>query len=228
MSKKHVLYLEDDHQLGELTSELLEKAGFAVTWAKDGASGLSRFREQQFSICIIDIMMPRLDGYTLVKTIRTTNALIPIIFLSARVLTDDIIKGFEIGGDDYMRKPFSIEELIVRMKRLLNRHTVESTGQKIVTIGRYVFNYENLELKIDDHTVALSPRAAELLYRMAIDKNRTLLRRDTLLDLWGDDTFFNGRSMDVFISKIRKHLSADDRIKIINIRGMGYKLIVYS
>jgi len=226
MSKQHVLYLEDDSHIGELTTEMLQKAGFIVVWANDGKEGLNKFKEQQFDICIIDIMMPKLDGYTLVKTIRATNIFIPIIFLSARVLTEDIIKGFEIGGDDYVRKPFSVEELIVRMKRLLNKNSIESYEAKIVNIGKYILNFERLELKIGDQITELSPRAGELLYRMATAKNRILSRRETLLDLWGDDNFFNSRSLDVFISKIRKCLSADGSIKIINIRAMGYKLII--
>lgn len=224
--KISVLYLEDDQDLGEVASLALRAEGLQVIWEKDGKDGLVKFKAHRFDACIIDIMLPGMDGYSLVKAIRALNATIPIIFLSARVLTEDVIKGFKTGGDDYMRKPFSVEELVARIQRLVQKAAVTAAGRRAVHIGQYSYNPESNELITGDKSVYLSPRAGELLYRLATNEGRTLKRAETLIELWGDDTFFNGRSLDVFISKIRRYLADDPRIRVINIRGYGYRLAI--
>ncbi|RKS19164.1 DNA-binding response OmpR family regulator [Flavobacterium endophyticum] len=224
-----VLYLEDEESLGKITNDMLVKNGFSVQWILDGRKGLEVFKAKIFDICIVDIMMPGLDGYSFVKEIRKTDPNIPVIFLTARSLTEDVVKGFEIGGNDYLKKPFSIEELIIRMKALLNRVTVsksEPQAQTTFQIGKYVFDHSSMELSSGEKKTVLTHLENELILQLILNKNNVLQRQRVLQDLWGDDTFFNARSMDVFITKIRKHFADDDAISIVNIRGIGYKMIV--
>ncbi len=198
MSKPRVLYLEDDETLGALTSNLLGQAGFAVDWERNGEAGMLRFGAASYDLCIVDIMMPRLDGYNFVITLRRQSSRIPVIFLSARVLTEDILRGFAIGGDDYMRKPFSVDELIARMRRLLGqRVSDDDSATRVVTIGRYTFHPQVMELRLNGQTTQLSPRASELLQRMVSSRDRVLPKRETLLermtaaeDLGYDDSYF--------------------------------------
>ncbi|WP_345989969.1 response regulator transcription factor [Chryseobacterium sp. Chry.R1] len=225
-TKVRVLYLEDDADLGEVTSEILGREGFLVKWVNNGEKGLESIKDQSFDIVIADIMMPKLDGYTFLKRIREQGNNIPVILLSARVLTEDVLKGFSIGADDYIRKPFSIDELIARMTRLLKNITVSAAPIKTIKIGDYEYNPYTLKLKYKEQSLSLSPKAGEILHRLATGENGILLRDKTLIDLWGDDNFFNGRSLDVFISKLRKLLSKDPRINILNIRAVGYRLII--
>ncbi|CAI9676810.1 response regulator transcription factor [Elizabethkingia anophelis] len=226
-NKARILYLEDDTDLGEITCEFLEREGFIVKWVNNGEEGLLAIQNQDFDIVIADIMMPKLDGYSFLKVIREQGNTIPLILLSARVLTEDVLKGFSIGADDYMRKPFSIEELVARANRLLNNAKITAVPAiKTVKIGDYEYNPYTLKLKYKDEYFNLSPKSGEILYRLATGENGMLLRDKTLIDLWGDDNFFNGRSLDVFISKLRKLLSKDPRINILNIRSVGYRLIV--
>lgn len=227
MHELKVLYLEDEHSLGKITSDVLSKSGFSVDWIQDGATGLSKFRSHAYDICVVDIMMPGLDGYAFVKEIRKLNEAVPVIFLTARSLTEDVIKGFETGGNDYLKKPFSIEELVVRMNALLKRVRIAPEEQPtVLTIGQYTLKYESMELIHAERSVVLTHRENELLYRLILHKNHVLDRQKVLLELWGDDTFFNARSMDVFITKLRKYVAADENISIVNIRGIGYKLIL--
>lgn len=229
MNEIKVLYLEDEESLGKITNDMLSKNGFSVQWVLDGKQGLATFKSKIFDICVVDIMMPGMDGYSFVKEIRKTDPNIPVIFLTARSLTEDVVKGFETGGNDYLKKPFSIEELIVRMKALLNRVTVsknEPEQQKSFQIGKYIFDHSSMELTSKDKKVVLTHLENELILQLILNKNNVLQRQRVLMDLWGDDTFFNARSMDVFITKIRKHFTGDDSISIVNIRGIGYKMIV--
>jgi len=229
MDQIKVLYAEDEAPLAKITTDMLIRQGFAVKWAQDGAKAYDSFIAEAFDICIIDVMMPGMDGYSLVKEIRKKDSDIPVIFLTARSLTEDVIKGFETGGNDYLKKPFSIEELIVRMNALLKRRLAApdtETHPKNFTIGNYAFNYSTMELASGIKSVTLTNLENELLYRLIINKNSVLQRQKVLVELWGDDTFFNARSMDVFITKLRKYLSEDDNVSIVNIRGIGYKLIV--
>lgn len=219
--KPNVLYLEDDENLGRVTADILSKKGFEVYHVINGNEGMKLIRQAGFDICIADVMLPGLDGFTLTKLIRQTNHSIPIILLSAKVLTEDVLMGFDVGADDYMRKPFNIEELISRMNRLLKRNN----GINGYRVGLFHFNPSSFELKIKEKTILLSPRASELLFRMVTNDNNILHRQETLVELWGENNFYNGRSLDVFISKLRKHLSADESIRIINIRAQGYRLI---
>lgn len=230
MSDIRVLYAEDELSLGRITNDMLVKNGFTVKWVHDGTAALDAFSPGSFDICVVDIMMPGLDGYSLVKEIRKADADIPVIFLTARSLTEDVVKGFETGGNDYLKKPFSIEELIVRMNSLLRRtaKTIQEEEQlpSKFTIGKYNFDYSLMELSSDGRNIILTNLENELLLRLVTSKNAVVQRQRVLLDLWGDDTFFAARSMDVFITKLRKHFSDDDAISIVNIRGVGYKMIV--
>ena len=229
MSNARVLYVEDELSLGKITGDMLAKSGFAVQWAQDGLKGLEMFVPGQFDICVIDIMLPGMDGYTLVKEIRQKDADIPIIFLTARSLTEDVVKGFDVGGNDYLKKPFSIEELVVRMNSLLKRASktaTQTTDATIYTIGQYSFDRAAMELSYSGKKIVLTHLENELLYRLITHKNEVLPRQKVLLELWKDDSFFNARSMDVFITKLRKHFTNDPTISIVNIRGIGYKMIV--
>jgi DNA-binding response OmpR family regulator len=224
-----VLYVEDEAALARITTDVLSQCGFVVQWIEDGSKALQVFNPASFDICVIDIMMPGLDGYSLVKEIRQKDTAIPIIFLTARSLTEDVVKGFETGCNDYIRKPYSIDELIVRMKALLQRNIQPAAvpqPQDVYTIGHYEFDYRAMELRHDKDKIVLTHLENELLHRLIKNKDAVLKRQEVLLDLWGDDTFFNARSMDVFISRLRKYLSKDKNLSIVNIRGIGYKMIV--
>lgn len=223
--KPKILYLEDDPNLGEITTDMLSRAGFKVQWVTNGEEGLEALNNQIFDIAVADIMMPKLDGYTFIKTLREKGNQMPIILLSARVLTEDVLKGFEIGADDYVRKPFSIEELIARVNRLLKDKSSQ-TNENNFQLGDYKYNHHNYELNYNGKSIYLSSRSGQILYQFLTNKDGILSRKEVLLDLWGDDSFFNGRSLDVFISKLRRHLAADSRISIINMRGVGYRLII--
>src|SRR6218665_72868 len=227
MTNAKILYLEDEDSLGKITRDILVKNGFTVDLITDGRKALESFTKNSYSICVVDIMVPGIDGYTFVKEIRKKDATIPVIFLTARSLTDDVIKGFEIGGNDYLKKPFSIEELIVRINSLLNRVPKPASDvQQEFTIGKFTFNYSTMELVSDSKTVLLTNLENELVHRLILNKNSVLERQTVLIELWGDDTFFNARSMDVFITKLRKYFAEDSSISIVNIRGKGYKMIV--
>jgi DNA-binding response OmpR family regulator len=220
-----ILYVEDELSLGKITSDTLKKNGFNVIWVKDGKEALDTFSKTKIDISVIDIMMPKLDGFNLVIEIRKKNNMLPILFLTARVLTEDVIKGFEIGGNDYMKKPFSIEELIIRIKKLVKRNKI-SNPLNIYSIGKYTFNYTKMEITLDNQKISLTHRENEIIKRLYLKANEIVNRKEILIDLWGDDTYYNGRSLDVFMTKIRKYFSEDSSIAIKNIRGVGYKLIL--
>lgn len=225
--KIKVLLAEDEPFLGKIVKESLESRNFHVLWVQDGLKAYSGFRSFDPSICIVDVMMPTKDGFTLTEDIRKVNDRVPIIFLTAKSLTEDVVKGFELGGNDYLKKPFSMEELIVRMNALLDRTTkVKASCHEQFTIGRYRFNNATQELVLGEDIIRLSFRESALLKMLIEHKNQVLDRKVALDYLWGSDSFFNARSMDVFITKLRKHLKSDDDIGIVNIRGIGYKLIV--
>lgn len=230
MSDIRVLYAEDELALGRITGDMLVKNGFTVKWVHDGTAALQTFSPGSFDICVIDVMMPGMDGYSLVKEIRKADADIPVIFLTARSLTEDVVRGFETGGNDYLKKPFSIEELIVRMNALLKRSAKPFVNDEPqvsrFSIGSYNFDYSAMELSCADKVIVLTNLENELLLRLITNKNAVLPRQRVLQELWGDDTFFAARSMDVFITKLRKHFAGDERISIVNIRGVGYKMIV--
>ncbi|HEX5553577.1 MAG TPA: response regulator transcription factor [Chitinophagaceae bacterium] len=221
-----ILLIEDEALLGKIVKESLEVRGFDMFHATDGAEGLKRYRELNPDLIVLDIMMPQMDGITLAKEIRRNDKQTPIIFLTAKSQTTDVVKGFESGGNDYLKKPFSMDELIVRIKELLNRNSTPAPMQsQVFRIGNYSFDYEKQSLKYDGETYLLSHREGEILMRLCMHQNKVLERREVLMDLWGDDSFFNARSMDVFISKLRRYLKDDPGVQIVNIRGVGYKLI---
>jgi len=222
-----VLLAEDEPFLGKIVKENLESRGFEVLWVQDGVKAYSAFRTFDPNICILDVMMPAKDGFALTEDIRRINGQVPIIFLTAKSLTEDVVKGFELGGNDYLKKPFSMEELIVRINALLNRATqIETAAPELHPIGRYLFNDALQQLMLGDEVTRLSYRESALLKMLVEHKNRVLDRRVVLENLWGGDSFFHARSMDVFVTKLRKRLGKDEYIKIVNVRGIGYKLIV--
>lgn len=219
-----VLLAEDEPNLGEIVKESLETRDFEVYLAKDGKEASEVFEKQQPDILVLDVMMPKKDGFTLAKEIREINSQIPIIFLTAKSQTKDVIDGFEHGGNDYLKKPFSMEELIVRIKSLLKRLEVKHDIENLI-IGDYIFNYTKQILIYNNQSELLTHKESELLYHLFLKKNELLDRTLILKKLWSNDDFFSTRSMDVFISKLRKKLQKDNSIQIINVRGFGYKLI---
>ncbi|CCH52554.1 Transcriptional regulatory protein rprY [Fibrisoma limi BUZ 3] len=227
-----VLLIEDELALGMIVRDSLEVRGFTVQYATDGAEGLALFHEQKPDIVVADVMMPTMDGFSLAETIRQTDDEIPIMFLTARSQTADVVKGFELGGNDYLKKPFSLDELIVRINALLKRRQLPRptepapTPSPLLTIGRYQFDPPKQKLTLDGREELLSHREAELLRRLYEQRNQVLERTVVLQELWGDDSFFNGRSLDVFITRLRRYLKDDPQVQIVNIRGIGYKLIV--
>lgn len=222
-----VLLIEDELLLGRIVTESLEIRGFQMFHARDGQEGLQAYRRMAPDIIVMDIMMPQMDGISLLKEIRKTDQRTPVIFLTAKSQTADVVQGFESGGNDYLKKPFSMDELIVRIRALLNRQAAAPPlRQQRFSIGTFTFDYDKQSLSQGEQApVLLSHREAEILLRLCLRKNQVMERRDVLTDLWGDDNFFNARSMDVFISKIRRYFREDPSVQIVNIRGVGYKLI---
>ena len=226
MKKTKILYVEDEPFLGRIVKESLESRDFEVAMITDGTAA---FKESLPDICVLDIMLPSKDGYAIAKEIRQVAAEMPIIFVTAKVQTEDLLKGFEVGGNDYLRKPFSMEELIVRINNLLQLTRVQKNGsssQEIIAIGQYHFIPLRYELRFGDRTRQLSHRESTLLQTLIDNKNATALRKDILLKLWGDDSFFNSRNLDVYITKLRDYLKEDPSIKIITIKGIGYHFSV--
>ncbi|MFZ4544507.1 MAG: response regulator transcription factor [Saprospiraceae bacterium] len=222
--KKKLLVVEDEQMLAHIVKDSLQSKGFEVVAAGDGQEAWLLLAQHQFDCIVLDVMLPEMDGFTLIQKIRANDKITPVIFLTARSQTQDVVKGFELGGNDYLRKPFSIEELIARINALISRNVVP-VDNETCKIGKFIFQYQKQLLLYDDQVQTMSHREAEILYRLYGSKNQVLERKQVLLDLWGDDTFFNARSMDVFISKLRKYLSQDPQIQIVNVRGIGYKLI---
>ena len=222
-----ILYVEDEPFLGRIVKESLETREFLVKMVVDGKEVVSEFTSFNPDICVLDIMLPGKDGYAIAKEIRQISPATPIIFVTAKIQTEDLIKGFESGGNDYIRKPFSLEELIVRINNLLQlSHAPRSGVKESIRIGKYEFNIQRYELKINGTTRKLSHRESTLLQLLSENKNSTLLRKDILLKLWGDDSFFNSRNLDVYITKLRDYLKDDSNIEIITIKGVGYHFTV--
>ncbi|SKC10583.1 response regulator transcription factor [Dyadobacter psychrophilus] len=225
--KKRILYVEDDPNLAFATKDNLEEYDYEVVHASDGVKALEYFGKDHFDICVLDIMLPKMDGFTLAEKIRNSDSQVPILFLTARALQEDKIKGLKLGADDYITKPFSIEELKLRIDVFLRRSKSE---QPLVTkadsskVGTYIFDFQKLTLAINGSSQNLTFREAEVLKYLA-ERPDQVIRRDELLKaIWGDDDYFMGRSLDVFISRLRKYLSADPDIKIDNIHGVGFRM----
>ena len=224
--KLHIMLCEDDSNLGFLLSEYLQAKGYDVDLLSDGEQGYEAFQKKKYDMCILDVMMPKKDGFTLAQEIRLVNTEVPIIFLTAKALKEDILEGFKIGADDYITKPFSMEELVSRIGAILRR--VRGKKDKEVTsykIGRFTFDTQKQVLVIDDKTKKLTTKESELLALLCANVNQILERNFALKTIWVDDNYFNARSMDVYITKLRKLLKDDPSIEIINIHGKGYKLI---
>jgi DNA-binding response OmpR family regulator len=224
--KAKLLLVEDDVNLGFVVADKLRAQNYDVTLAMDGAEGFKRYSEDDFHMCILDVMMPKKDGFSLAKDIRKVNKEIPILFLSAKSETEDKIQGFESGCDDYLTKPFSTEELILRVKALLKRVDLrfdETKGGSQFNIGNYYFDFENYVLVFEGETRKLTKKEAEILQMFCKHRNQVLPRELVLNAVWGQDDYFVGRSLDVFVTKLRKYLSEDDRVVISNIHGVGFK-----
>ena len=226
--KLHIMLCEDDSNLGFLLSEYLQAKGYDVDLLSDGEQGYEAFQKKKYDMCILDVMMPKKDGYTLAQDIRLMNADVPIIFLTAKNLKDDILKGFKLGADDYITKPFSMEELIFRMEAISRR--VKGAKNKDVTsyrVGSLTFDTPKQTLSLENgEVIRLTTKECELLSLLCSHQNQILERNYALMTIWGENTYFNARSMDVYITKLRKHLKADPNVQIMNIHGKGYKLVV--
>jgi DNA-binding response OmpR family regulator len=228
-TKPTILYVEDDVNLGFVTTDNLNMHGYSTVFCKDGKAGLETFKQEKFNLCILDVMMPEMDGFTLAREIRKINNDIPIIFLTAKNMKEDKITGFQTGADDYITKPFSIEELILRIEVFLKRSRKAETGyviQNDFEIGNYIFSFNNLTLVSGKQKNILTMKEAELLKYFCANKDKILKREDILRAVWGDDDYFMGRSLDVFISRLRKFLQKDTAIQIENIHSVGFRLSV--
>lgn len=225
--KKRILYVEDDPNLAFATKDNLEEFDYEVVHAPDGVKALEHFGKDHFDICVLDIMLPKMDGFTLAEKIRNSDSQVPILFLTARALQEDKIKGLKLGADDYITKPFSIEELKLRIDVFLRRSKSEQplpTKADSSKVGKYTFDFQKLTLGINGSSQNLTFREAEVLKYLS-ERPDQVIRRDELLKaIWGDDDYFMGRSLDVFISRLRKYLSADPDIKIDNIHGVGFRM----
>ncbi len=229
--KIRILLVEDDPNLSLVLQDYLEMLGYDVVLCNDGDEGIKAFKRKGFELCIFDIMMPKKDGFTLAEEVRLVDQKIPIIFLTAKSLKEDKIKGFHVGCDDYITKPFSTEELSLRIKAILKRCLIRSSdssdeGESMFTIGTFIFDFENMLLKSADVEQSLTRKEAGLLKLLCIHKNKLLSREVALKTIWGENDYFIGRSMDVFIAKLRKYLKSDPTIQITNVHGTGFKLEV--
>ena len=241
MNKIKVLLVEDEQSLAMILSDTLEAQGFEMRTAGDGEEGLRMFEEQKPDVLVADVMMPKMDGFEMVRRIRKTDKHTPVLFLTARSAVNDVVEGFELGGNDYLKKPFGIQELIIRIKSLCHcafegdetnvsaataASQLDSKQDEWVNIGSYRFNATQQILQLGDKAMELSHREAEILRFLVENQNEVVEMKTILLELWGDDSFFNTRSLHVFITKLRHKLSDDENIRIINVRGIGYKMLI--
>ena len=221
-----ILLCEDDENLGILLREYLQAKGFVAELCADGEAGFKAFLKTKFDICVLDVMMPKKDGFTLAQEIRSANTDVPIIFLTAKTLKEDILEGFKLGADDYITKPFSMEELVFRIEAILRRTKGKKSRESTVyRLGQFTFDTQKQLLQIGEKQTKLTTKENELLALLCSHSNEILQRDFALKTIWIDDNYFNARSMDVYITKLRKHLKDDPQIEIINIHGKGYKLI---
>lgn len=227
MAKKIALLLvEDERILAEILCDTLCGRDFEVTLAYDGEEGYARAQERSFDVIVSDIMMPRLDGFSMVKRLRKEGCTSPVLFLTARSSTDDVVKGFEVGGNDFLRKPFAIDELIVRVRALAGRLGQQDDHEAIYHLGRYTFNVGHNLLRCGNEEITLAARETAVLAWLCRHAGQVVEASALLRELWGDDNFFNLRSLNVYISRLRRHLAAEPSVEIVSIRGVGYKLQV--
>jgi len=229
-----ILLVEDDQNFGDVLKSYLEMHEYEITLATDGVEGLEKYNQGEYDLCIFDVMMPKKDGFTLAEEIREKDKDMPIIFLTAKNMKDDVLKGFKLGADDYISKPFNSEELLYRIQAILKRSQSKSDAKEEVkefNIGKFHFNYPLRILTFDpggeeEEEAKLSPKEAQLLRMFAMYKNDILPRSEALTKIWGEDNYFTARSMDVFVTKLRKYLKKDENIEIVNIHGNGFQLLV--
>ncbi|MGC8803198.1 MAG: response regulator transcription factor, partial [Bacteroidales bacterium] len=225
--KTRVFLAEDDENLGNLLKEYLKARNYEAELCTDGEKALKNLQRNHYDICVLDVMMPNMDGFTVAKEIRKLKNEVPIIFLTAKSMKDDVLEGFASGADDYLTKPFSMEELIFRIEAILRRtYNKNNTEQKVFQLGGYTFDSEKQTLTYNDRTQKLTTKEAELLRLLCLNKNSVLERNFALKAIWSDDNYYNARSMDVYITKLRKYLKEEPSIQILNIHGKGFKLIV--
>lgn len=226
--KYKILLCEDDSNLGLVLKNYLELNEYDVTLERDGRLGLGAFQREKFDLCLLDVMMPNVDGFTLAEEIRDIDPDVPLFFLSAKTLKEDILHGYRLGADDYITKPFDSDVLMHKIKAIIKRNEEDNkiTDNLEFELGAYHFNPKLRELKLKEYTQVLSPKENELLKMLAEHKNDLLTREKALKKIWGSDTYFNGRSMDVYIAKLRKYLKEDTTIEIVNIHGNGFRLVV--
>ena len=226
-NKLHILLCEDEESLGMLVREYLQAKGYDAELYLDGEAGYKAFVKGKYDMCLLDVMMPKMDGFTLARELRSINSEVPIMFLTAKNLKDDILEGFKLGADDYITKPFSMDELVYRMEAILRR--VKARSRQMATryqLGRFTFDTQRQLLSIDDKSTKLTTKESELLTMLCTHMNDILERDLALKTIWIDDNYFNARSMDVYITKLRKHLKDDPNVEINNVHGKGYRLVV--
>jgi len=228
MSKAKLLVVEDDPNLGDILKEYLEMKGYEPTLCRDGDEGWNKFKKDKFDLCLLDIMMPKKDGFTLAKEIKKVQEDLPVLFLTAKNQKDDIIEGLKIGADDYLTKPFSMEELLLRITAILRRtqKSTEVVALKTYTFGDFILHYDEQFIEGPGGKHKLTSKENELIRLLASEVNKLVNRSHALKQIWGDDSYFNARSMDVYLSKIRKILKDDPKVQIITVHGEGFKLIV--
>lgn len=223
----HILLVEDDFDFATILKQYLALSGFEITWAKDGKEGFSLFKQSKVDICILDVMMPEIDGFMLAEKILNVNPEMPFLFLTAKSLKEDKIRGLKLGADDYIVKPCEADELVLRIHNILKR--TQNSNQKLAEktpIGKYIFDYSNLQLIYEDQSQRITEKEAQLLIYLLNNKNRVVKREAILNQIWGNDDFFSGRSMDVFISRLRKYFAEDEGISIESIRAIGFEFKV--
>ena len=226
-NKLHILLCEDEESLGMLVREYLQAKGYDAELCLDGEAGYKAFVKGEYDMCLLDVMMPKMDGFTLARELRMINAEVPIMFLTAKNLKDDILEGFKLGADDYLTKPFSMDELVYRMEAILRRVKARNKQMAVrYQLGRFVFDTQRQLLTIGEKSTKLTTKESELLTMLCTHMNDVLERDLALKTIWIDDNYFNARSMDVYITKLRKHLKDDPNVEINNVHGKGYRLVV--
>jgi DNA-binding response OmpR family regulator len=220
----NILLVEDDENLGFVIQDMLEQQGFTVNLQKDGLAGRQAFEQNPPDLCVLDVMLPGMDGFTLAQSLRESGSYVPILFLTAKSLKEDRLKGFKVGGDDYLTKPFSIEELVLRIKAILRRVQPQTNPEEKQKIGSFLFDHKNLKLWQNSDYQELTQREADLLRLLLENSNQIVAREKILLALWGENDYFKGRSLDVFIARLRKYFAPDASVQIVNVHGVGFRL----
>ena len=226
--KAKILLVEDDESLGMVIKDYLSISGYLITVCMDGLTGLHAFNQEVFDLCLLDVMLPKMDGYALATEIRKKNQDVPLLFLTSKSNKEDKIQGFKTGADDFITKPFNIEELVFRIEVFLKRRKPEATLKEVkeFVISNCSFDYNNFSLQVKNKKISLTQKEADILFQLCKNLNQVLRRDEILISVWGRDDYFLGRSLDVYISKLRKYLSADSKVQIENIHGIGFKLSV--